>query len=139
MKTYESSAVAFLKEGQILLHKRSADGKSRFGEEWGLLGGRLETMESPSDAIKRELLEELGFKANKIDFYKKYEIKNNQYHLIMHIFTADFPGFEIFKQTEEGDIRNSLRFFNYEKGMTLKTVEPGYKILTDLKESGLIE
>ncbi len=42
---------------------------------WGFifLGGKLEKGESPTDAIKRETLEEIGYEVNNLTFYEEFE------------------------------------------------------------------
>lgn len=46
-------------EGKILLQKRPKDA-NRFPDSWGLFGGGLKLDESPEEALRREVREELG-------------------------------------------------------------------------------
>ena len=52
-------AGAMIKDGRILLCHRSPD-RRWYPNVWDLPGGHVELGETPSDALKRELLEELG-------------------------------------------------------------------------------
>jgi len=52
-------AGAMIKEGRILLCHRSPD-RRWYPDVWDLPGGHVELGETPTEALKRELLEELG-------------------------------------------------------------------------------
>lgn len=58
MKTIPVVAALIRKEGKILIARRKPE-KSQAGL-WELPGGKLEEEESPQEALKRELKEELG-------------------------------------------------------------------------------
>jgi len=55
------------KEGNILVQERGSH--SKIGEKYGMWGGQIESGETPDQAIKRELKEELGFVPEKLDFW----------------------------------------------------------------------
>ena len=52
-------AGAMIKDGRILLCHRSPD-RRWYPDVWDLPGGHVELGETPNEALKRELLEELG-------------------------------------------------------------------------------
>ena len=58
--------VLFNKDGQILLEERADDGYFDFP------GGGIDQNESEEDAAKRELFEETGLIANKLELFKTY-------------------------------------------------------------------
>lgn len=63
-------AIFYDKDLNIFVQERGKH--SRVGEKYGFWGGRIEKNETPGQAIKRELLEELGFVPKKLDFWLEY-------------------------------------------------------------------
>lgn len=63
-------AIFYNKNLDIFVQER---GKySKVGEKYGFWGGKIEEGETPKEAIKRELSEELGFVPGKLDYWLKY-------------------------------------------------------------------
>jgi len=56
---------------KILLEKRSPS-CSRFPNTWGLFGGGIEEGESPEEALRREIVEEVGLTLHKVSLIGKY-------------------------------------------------------------------
>lgn len=54
-------AALLLQEGRLLIYQRSAEGE--FPNKWEFPGGKVEPGEDPKEALRRELLEELGIAA----------------------------------------------------------------------------
>src|SRR3954467_7310440 len=54
------SAMIFNDRGEVLLHRRSDNGK------WGTIGGVQEPGEEPADAIVREVMEEVGLEVEPV-------------------------------------------------------------------------
>lgn len=67
-------ALFYNSEGEILLQDRRA--RSKWGEEYGLFGGIVEDGETPEQAIRRELKEELGLEKVELRLFKKYLHQN---------------------------------------------------------------
>lgn len=61
-------------DGNILLQDRRE--RSKWGEEYGFFGGRIEEGETPEDAIKRELREELELENVGLELLKTYSHTN---------------------------------------------------------------
>jgi 8-oxo-dGTP pyrophosphatase MutT (NUDIX family) len=62
--------VFYDEKGRVLLQDRRD--MSKYGEEWGYFGGGIDGEESPEDAIKREILEELEFEIDVPEHLGKY-------------------------------------------------------------------
>ena len=103
MKTILVSAVALIdKDGRILIAKRP-DGKSMAGL-WEFPGGKVELVETPEQALVRELSEELGIKtwnsclAPMTFASHAYE----DFHLLMPLFVCrKWEGIVIPKEEQE--------------------------------------
>jgi mutator protein MutT len=89
------SGVLIYKNGEILLQKRRDNGL------WADHGGCVEIGETVEETAKRELFEETGLTANKLDFFKIYSGNDMLYtypngdkvYLIITIFLCeDFSG-----------------------------------------------
>lgn len=81
------SGVLFLAldTGRCLLQLRNSD--KRYKHTWGFFGGLLEPGETPFEALKRELEEEIGFmpdleKLNPIDIYESKDKKFHYYSFV---------------------------------------------------------
>lgn len=73
---------------KILLIKRNAEKRKKWGFDWGFVGGKVEEGETPIEAAERELFEEAGLKNLKLkEVYVKQLNKDSQvfYH---HYFVA---------------------------------------------------
>ena len=57
-------------DGRILLQYRNKDNKWN-QDSWGEFGGQIEEGETPEEAVKRELKEELGIELVDLKFFKK--------------------------------------------------------------------
>ena len=66
------AAIVLNSQGQVLLQQRDDKPKLAFAGYWTLPGGRVEEGEAPDNAIKRELMEEIGLEIS-LDLWKVYE------------------------------------------------------------------
>jgi len=64
MNSVEVVAGLIVQEGQLLVCQRKEEGA--FPLKWEFPGGKVETDEAHEDALRRELLEELGIRAEKL-------------------------------------------------------------------------
>ena len=68
-----SLVILFDRNGKILLQDRKS--MSKHGEEWGYFGGKIDSGESPEEAIVREIKEELGCEINITKEIKSFTYK----------------------------------------------------------------
>lgn len=89
-------AAVIEREGQILIGQRRAH--DRHALKWEFPGGKVEAFESPRDALKRELQEELGVTAEIGPEIVRYEFQ----------YPRRAPILLIFHRVEdyEGEVRN---------------------------------
>jgi 8-oxo-dGTP pyrophosphatase MutT (NUDIX family) len=83
--TQVSVALAILyQEGKFLMQLRDEIEGIAYPGHWGLFGGHLELNETPENAVKREILEEINYTlSNPIKFNTYYTSK-----LIRHVYYA---------------------------------------------------
>lgn len=72
MKTKTIAVILFVDdEGRILLQDRSD--MSKYGEEWGYFGGKIEHGETKEEALEREIREELEFSLSSYTYLGRYQ------------------------------------------------------------------
>jgi len=106
MNTRQISIVIFYDlEGNIYVQERGSH--SKVGERLGFFGGGIEKGEAPSDALLRELKEELNFAPESFEFWFKNNFivmgkgKYEGWKIIAHIFLSKVDsGFEKSKTLE---------------------------------------
>jgi 8-oxo-dGTP diphosphatase len=74
--------------GRVLIVKQTA---GPFSGAWLLPGGNVERNEPLGDAARRELFEETGYRAPKLDPVAVYEVRSapaGRFHFLVHLFRA---------------------------------------------------
>ena len=87
--------------GKIMLQDRRKI--SKWGEEYGFFGGGVEKGESPEEAIKREIKEELNLDLKDFNFFKHFNmyIKDYGFSVSRYVFLSKMS--DLFKiKCEEG-------------------------------------
>lgn len=77
-------------DDKVLFLKRNPNKPQ--GNTWGIPGGKLESGETPQEAVKREIMEEVGLILNDHDLEKVTHqyARHNQNDYIFHIFRHTF-------------------------------------------------
>ena len=83
MKTIEVVAAIIIKDGQVFATQR---GYGEFQGWWEFPGGKMETGESPQEALKREINEELDADIQVNELLETVEWDYPNFHLTMHCF-----------------------------------------------------
>lgn len=111
-------------EGQVLLQHRDIKA-SRNPNSWGLWGGVLEQNESPTEAAKRELKEELGMTLDlsQLKIYKVYKTPGRERYVYYVRDDKQLP-----YHLQEGD---DLRWVSIQQLQQLNMNSLSYEILKD--------
>ena len=88
MNQIHVSAALITRNGRLLVARRAAGSQEGSGE---LPGGKVEEGESPRDALRREILEELGCKVGAMWLYDTVEYDYPDFHLTMDCFVCSMP------------------------------------------------
>jgi 8-oxo-dGTP diphosphatase len=95
MATLTSRHVAVLilydRHGKILLQHRTKDAPS-FPDYWGLFGGGIEDGETPEQALRREILEELEYHARFARRVAGRQFVRDGVAYTMHVFAEHYDG-----------------------------------------------
>ena len=86
MQTIEVVAAIIIKEGQVFATQR---GYGEFQGWWEFPGGKMETGESPQEALKREINEELDADIQVNELLETVEWDYPNFHLTMHCFICN--------------------------------------------------
>lgn len=83
MKTIEVVAAIIFRDGQVFATQR---GYGEFQGWWEFPGGKIEAGESPKEALKREIREELDAEIEVGELLQTVEWDYPNFHLTMHCF-----------------------------------------------------
>ena len=86
MKILEVVAAIIIKDGQIFATQR---GYGEFQGWWEFPGGKMEAEESPQEALKREIREELDAEIEVKELLETVEWDYPNFHLTMHCFICN--------------------------------------------------
>ena len=102
-------------DGEILLQQRAFTKKKNPGK-WAKTGGHVDKGETPKDAVKREVYEEIGLELNdndikEIGFFKSTN-PNEHYFSYGYLVITNYKENEFILQKEE---LNSVKYFKIEE------------------------
>ena len=87
-----SAAAVIVKDKKILLCKRSKN-ERLFPEYWTCPGGKLDNPEELlSEVVKREVKEEIGLDFQPTKMWGFYEMIQDDFHNISHVFLGEISG-----------------------------------------------
>ena len=92
MKTIHVVAAILKKDNQIMIAQRL---KGEFAGQWEFPGGKLEQGETASDALKREMMEEMELHINVHDYLMTAEYDYSTFHLTMECYMCSLNDEEI--------------------------------------------
>ena len=102
------------KKGETLLARRAINSKNEIGV-WNKVGGAIEFGETIVEALKREVLEEIGIEIGDIEFlsYTDHILKDENQHWVGMNFMARIKSGE--PKILEPDKNDDLRWFKFEE------------------------
>jgi 8-oxo-dGTP diphosphatase len=115
--------IFFYKDDQILVQDRR--NMSKFGEEWGFFGGRIEAGETPEQAVVRETKEELAYELKDFVFIKKSNHQLPGVTFTVYAFAAPLPALNSFNQKEG----QGMKVVSEKEIVKLKFNKPDYEII----------
>lgn len=86
-----SVLILYRADGRILLQHRTNDAPT-FPGYWAFFGGGIEVGESAEEAIRREILEELGYSLSSPSHFKTVKIIHQGNEHTLHVFVEKFTG-----------------------------------------------
>lgn len=89
MKTISVVAAVIMKEGRVFATQR---GYGEFKDGWEFPGGKVEAGESPEEALRREIREELEVEVNVGDLIDTIEYDYPAFHLSMKCYACTIVG-----------------------------------------------
>lgn len=89
MKTINVVAAVIFKDGKVFATQR---GYGEFKDGWEFPGGKVEPGESPEDALRREIREELEMEITVGDLIDTIEYDYPTFHLSMKCFACTIAG-----------------------------------------------
>lgn len=89
MKTINVVAAVIMKDGKVFATQR---GYGEFKDGWEFPGGKVEAGESPEEALRREIREELEVEVNVGDLIDTVEYDYPAFHLSMKCYACTIAG-----------------------------------------------
>ncbi len=83
------SAILINAAGQVLLQQRDDNPDIRYPGHWSLFGGSIEESESPSEAVAREIREEIDFDMRNFGLFREFVQNNKREFAFVGELTAD--------------------------------------------------
>ena len=98
LKSIEVVAAIICREGKVFATQR---GYGDFKDMWEFPGGKMESGETPQDALVREIREELDAEITVGDLIKTVEYDYPAFHLKMHCFLCSLKSEDIVLKEHE--------------------------------------
>ncbi len=124
--------IAFRDGDKILLNRRADTN----GTMWEFIGGGIEAGETPREAIRREIAEEVNYTLSTDDslqFVDELRITYGDAQAAVYCFTAQLPGLDKFSDSDEVFVRD-LALFSRDEALELELLPMTRMIL----ENGIV-
>ncbi|MEB3290070.1 MAG: NUDIX hydrolase [Leptolyngbya sp.] len=137
-------AVAILYQGnRFLLQLRDDNPNILFPGCWGFFGGHLEPGEDPTTAMRRELLEEIGYAPPEIHLFQRMETDQVIRHVFHGPLTVEVTALTLMEGWDlalwtEAEIRQKQRY-SEQAGQVRWLGHPHHKILLSFLDHRRIE
>ena len=117
-------------EGRVLMQHRSKDAKLK-PDHWAFFGGGIEEGETPEEALKREIKEELGIDAVGFKLFGRYEFKEvpGLFEKFVYVASLRHPVEALKRQQAEGQ---NLGLFSFAELNGLNISDNDMVILKEL-------
>jgi len=83
-------AAVAIRDGRVLVCRRPAG--THFAGKWEFPGGKVEPGESDGEALRREMMEELGVEAEVIRLVGRHDHHYGDRHVALHFYTVRLTG-----------------------------------------------
>jgi 8-oxo-dGTP pyrophosphatase MutT (NUDIX family) len=119
-----AAAVLVAEDGRYLLQLRDDKPGLLLADHWALFGGGLEPGETAIDGLRRELLEELGFEAHRVEplAVSVHAVAPDFATLRMHFFTVPFERADMDRMVQTEGAGKGL--FTLAEACALERVSP---------------
>ena len=117
---------------RVLLQYR--DKNNRWNQNtWSEFGGQIEKNETPEEAVKRELKEEIGIELTNLKFFKKYRTQKEKgiYEAFFYVASLNTSINTLKSQQKEG---KNIGLFTFQETQNLKLADYSKKALRDFFE-----
>jgi 8-oxo-dGTP diphosphatase len=114
--------------GHILLQHRASDA-FRLPNYWAFFGGGIEQGESPTEALERELLEELSYQVQNPYFLMAQHIKDEEDESTKYVFVEHYQDQPL--QLDEGQ---GMGWFSPDETHQLKMIEHDRDVVKQVRD-----
>ena len=123
-----SVLILYNSTGHILLQHRANDA-SRLADFWAFFGGGIEQGESPTEALERELLEELSYQVHKPYFLLAQKIRDDEDENTKYVFVEYYQDQPL--QLGEGQ---GMGWFSPDETHELKMIEHDRAVVKQMRD-----
>lgn len=122
----EVAAAVIIRDNKLLATQR---GYGDYKDWWEFPGGKIEPGESPEEALKREIREELDAEISIGEKFISVEYDYPKFHLVMHCFLCELESDEVVLKEHE-----SAKWLCKDEFNTLRWLGADIEVLEKLKE-----
>ena len=120
--------ILYTSTGHVLLQHRTHDA-SRLPNYWAFFGGGIEQGESPTEALKREVLEELAYQVQNPSFLMAQKVKDGEDENTKYVFVEQYREQPL--QLGEGQ---AMGWFSPDETHELKMIEHDRAIVERMRD-----